>query len=67
MPGLQPGQAAGSVAVSVVIRNVSGASQWTCTVLVKRNGKREKCLHKGVSDTPENAAKEYDAHRKQVH
>lgn len=55
------------MAVSVVIRKVGGAAQWTCTVLVKRDGKKEKCLHKGVANTPEDAAKEYDAHRKQVH
>jgi hypothetical protein len=53
--------------MSVVIRNVSNAAQWTCTVVVKRDGKKQPCRHKGVSDTEENARKEYEAHRKQVH
>lgn len=53
--------------MSVVIRKVGGAAQWTCTVAVKRNGKKEPCRHMAVADTEEGARKEYDAHRKQVH
>lgn len=67
MPGLQPGQAGGTESVSVVIRKVGNAAQWTCTVIVKRDGKKQPCRHVAVADTEENARKEYDAHRKQVH
>ena len=67
MPGLQPGQAGDGVPVSVIIRNVSNASQWTCIVTVKRDGKKQPCHHTSVADTEENARKEYEAHRKQVH
>lgn len=53
--------------MSVVIRKVGNAAQWTCTVVVKRDGKKQPCRHVAVADTEENARKEYDAHRKQVH
>lgn len=69
MPGLQPGQAAGSVAVSVVIRNVGGASQWTCTVLTNKGGQKAKvkCLHKDVADSEKSARVAYEAHKREVH
>jgi len=54
--------------MSVVIRKVSGAAQWTCTVLTDKGGKRkEKCGHMAVADTEQNARTEYEAHKKQVH
>jgi hypothetical protein len=59
-------QAEGFV-MSVVIRNVGGASQWTCTVVVGTGRDKKPCLHKGVADTEQNARREYEAHKRQVH
>lgn len=51
--------------MSVVIRRVAGACQWTCTVLVNKGGrKKEPCRHQGVSDTEIGARVEYEKHKK---
>jgi len=69
VPGLQPGQAARGVGMSVVIRNVGGAAQWTCTVLTNKDGQKAKvkCLHKDVADTEQSARIAYEAHKREVH
>lgn len=53
--------------MSVVIRSVGGAFQWTCTVMVGEGRVKRPCRHKNVADTELNARKEYEAHKKQVH
>lgn len=69
MSGLQPRQARRADPVSVVIRNVGGASQWTCTVLTTKDGQKAKvkCLHKDVADTEQSARIAYEAHKREVH
>lgn len=53
--------------MSVVIRSVGGAFQWTCTVTVGEGRSKRPCHHKAVSDSEKNARKEYEAHKKMVH
>jgi hypothetical protein len=55
--------------MSVVIRNVGGAAQWTCTVLTNKDGQKAKvkCLHKDVADTEQSARIAYEAHKREVH
>jgi hypothetical protein len=53
--------------MSVVIRNVSGAFQWTCTVVVGEGRNKRPCRHMNVADTEQNARREYEAHKRQVH
>jgi hypothetical protein len=57
------------VAVSVVIRKVGGAAQWTCTVLTPKDGgkRKEKCGHMAVADTEQSARVAYEAHKKEMH
>lgn len=55
--------------MSVVIRNVGGASQWTCLVMTNKNGLKKKvpCRHSAVSDTETSARIAYEAHKKEKH
>lgn len=55
--------------MSVVIRNVSGASQWTCMVMTNKGGLKKKvaCRHTEVSDTETSARIAYEAHKKEKH
>lgn len=55
--------------MSVVIRNVGGAAQWTCLVMTNKEGlaKKEQCRHQGVSDTETSARIAYEAHKKEKH
>lgn len=55
--------------MSVVIRNVGGASQWTCHVLTNKDGDAKKvpCRHQDVADTETSARVAYEAHKKEKH
>lgn len=54
--------------MSVVIRKVGGAAQWTCTLLTDKGGKRkEKCGHMAVADTEQSARVAYEAHKREEH
>lgn len=55
--------------MSVVIRKVSGAAQWTCTVLTNKGGQKAKvkCLHQEVAASEQDARVAYEAHKREVH
>lgn len=53
--------------MSVVIRHTAGAYQWTCTVIVGFGRSKRPCRHMAVADTEENAHKQYEAHKRQIH
>jgi hypothetical protein len=55
--------------VSVVIRKVSGAAQWTCMVMTNKDGQAKKvpCRHQAVSDTETSARVAFEAHKKEKH
>jgi hypothetical protein len=55
--------------MSVVIRKVGGAAQWTCTVLTNKGGLKKKvpCGHMAVADSEQSARVAYEAHKSEVH
>ena len=67
MPGLQPGQAAGSVAVSVVIRKSGYAYMWVCKIKVQRLTGPESCDYTDIEATEAEAHAAYDKHKRRAH